>query len=704
MQAETLVTCELVDGIAQVRFANPPVNALGVAVRKALADTLARIADDDDAKAVLISTAGRVFSAGADIGEFEGAMAEPILQEVQATIEHFAKPIVFAIQGLAFGAGLELAIAGHYRVASSAATFGFPEITLGIIPGAGGTQRASRLAGLRKTLEMMLTGKPIGAAEALSAGLIDEVAPGDVHEAALAFTRRLVQAGAPVRRTRDRPVEGGETFAADAAELLKANARALKGRGTQAFLLEALQAAAEKPFAEGLATEMRLGEQAIASRESQALRHMFFAERKAAKVPQLAGVKAAPLASVAVVGAGTMGSGIAAACADGGLQVTLIDSSSEGLARGEALIADTYRGSVKRGRLTEAAAAERRARIRSALDLEAAAGADLVIEAVFEDLELKRQVIQRLDEITRSTATLATNTSSLSVADIARDARHPDRVIGLHFFSPANVMKLVEVVHTRQTSAAAQAQGMNVARALGKIGVASDDTPGFIGNRMMQDGYWREAELLLLEGASPTQVDRAIEQFGLAMGPFRVSDLGGTDIGTKSRVELYKRETRADPYFAIADALTAMGRLGQKTHAGFYRYAPEDSRTAIPDPEVDVLIERLASERNIARRAIDDAEIVERCLLALINVGAQVLEEGIALRASDVDVVWVNGYGFPRYLGGPLFYADTLGIAHVVERVEFYRKGLGDAYWTPSPLLLRLAEARLSFKEWDETR
>jgi 3-hydroxyacyl-CoA dehydrogenase len=395
-----------------------------------------------------------------------------------------------------------------------------------------------------------------------------------------------------------------------------------------------------------------------------------------------------------------MGSGIATACADAGVTVTLIDSTAAGLERGLSLIASNYDSSVARGRLTAEAAAERKARITDSLDLSSAANADVVIEAVFEDLSLKQHILGQVAAMTPASTLLASNTSSLSIADLARPCRDPQRVVGLHFFSPAHVMRLLEIVRTSSTDPAALGKALAVAKLLRKIGVVAGDAFGFIGNKMMLDGYWREAELLMLEGASPEQVDSAMESFGFAMGPARVNDLGGTDVGTKTRIELFKRESRADPYFVIADALTAMNRLGQKTGAGFYRYEPGD-RKALADEAVSHLIEELAAERGIARRRIEAAEITERCILQLINVGAQVLESGIAVRAADIDVVWVHGYGFPRHLGGPMFYADTLGLKHVFERIEHHRDRVKSDYWQPTVLIERLASQGKSFSQWD---
>ncbi len=613
-------------------------------------------------------------------------------------------PVVAAINGLALGGGLELAMACHYRIAHKSAKLGLPEITLGIIPGAGATQRLPRLIGARAALEMILSGTPISADEARSKGLVDEVAEGDLRVAALNLCERLVQNGLGPRPTRDLSVAAGLSES-DIAEALRTHARTLKGRTTQTFVIDAIKASA-LPFAEGIAVEAELARKSLASRESHALLHIFFAERESGKVAGLPARGEEPeIKRVAIIGAGTMGSAIAIAFADAGRKVTLIDNTEAALERSRGIIASTYASNVKRGRIVQEIAGERIARITAGTELAAAADADIVIEAVFEDMDLKKEVLSTLDSILPSALPsarlIASNTSTLSVTELGRATAHPSRVVGLHFFAPANVTRLLEIVRGNDTAGATLATALHVAKLLKKVPVVSGDAFGFIGNRMMLDGYFREAEQLLLEGASPMQVDTALEQFGFAMGPQRVSDLGGNDVGTKARIQLYKRESRPDPYFVIADRLTELGRLGQKTGRGFYRYE-SGSRDAMPDPEVTALIETLASQRGrgIVRRQIGDDEIVERCLLALINVGAMVLEAGIASRASDIDVVWTSGYGFPRHLGGPMFYADTLGLSQVVKRIRYYHESLGH-YWRPAGLLERLAASNSTFKQWD---
>ncbi|MGA8539945.1 MAG: 3-hydroxyacyl-CoA dehydrogenase NAD-binding domain-containing protein [Terriglobales bacterium] len=686
--------------VGLIRLDNPPVNALNQGVRAGLIDAIAEASNRSQIKALLILSAGNLFSAGADLKEFETGLGEPSLQKVQAAIEDAPVPVVAAINGLALGGGLELAMACHYRIAHKSAKLGLPEITLGIIPGAGATQRLPRLIGARAALEMILSGVPISTDEAKSKGLVDEVVEGDLREAALTFCERLVQNRLGPRPTRNRSVDAGLSES-DIAEVLRTHARTLKGRSTQTFVVDAIKAAA-LPFAEGIAVEAELAQKSLASRESHALFHIFFAERESGKVEGLPTRREeSEIKRVAIIGAGTMGSAIAIAFADAGRKVTLIDNTEAALARSREIIASTYASSVKRGRIVQQIADERTARITAEMELAAAADADIVIEAVFEDLDLKKEVLSKVDSILPAARLIASNTSTLSVTELGQATRHPSRVLGLHFFAPANVTKLLEIVRGNDTAAETLATALQVAKLLKKVPVVSKDAFGFIGNRMMLDGYFREAEQLLLEGASPMQVDAALEQFGFAMGPQRVSDLGGNDVGTKARLQLYKRESRPDPYFVIADRLTELGRLGQKTGRGFYRYE-SGSRDATPDPEVTALIETLASQRgrDIVRRKIEDDEIVERCILALINVGAMVLQEGTASRAADIDVVWTSGYGFPRHLGGPMFYADTLGLGHVAERIRYYHEKLGH-YWRPAGLIERLAAANSSFDQWD---
>lgn len=688
-----------VGNVGVITIENPPVNALNRGVNAGLLELLCQSGKNANIHVLLVRAGGNLFSAGADLREFDSLSKEPTLQQVQAALEAAPLPVVAAIQGLALGGGLELAMACHYRVAHRDARLGLPEITLGIVPGAGGTQRLPRLIGARLALDMILSGAPITARDAKAKGLVDEIATGDLRASALAFCNHLVQEGVGPRPTCNRTVLGGGLGESDIAEALRAHARTLKGRTTHSMVVEAIQASI-LPFTKGAAVEAALSKKSLASRESQALRHVFLAERASGKLEGIPKHPAkAEINRVAVVGAGTMGTGIAIAFADAGRKVILIDNADHAIVRSREAIRAAYDSSVTRGRITREIADARAAAITGSTTLAEAAEADLVIEAVFEDMDLKKQVLSSLDSVVPAGHLIASNTSTLSVTELGRVTKQPARVLGMHFFVPAHASKLLEIVRGSDTALEALATALAVAKLLRKVPVVTGDRFGFIGNRMMLDGYFREAEQLLLEGASPLQVDTALEQFGFAMGPQRVSDLGGNDVGTKVRHQLYKRESRPDPYFVIADRLTQLGRLGQKTGRGFYRYE-NGGREALPDPAVVELIEALSAERGMARRQIEDEEIVERCLLALINVGTMVLEEGIAARAADIDVVWTNGYGFPRHLGGPMFYADTLGLQHVADRIRYYHQRLGH-YWRPTELILRLGAGKSSFEEWD---
>ena len=697
-----VVSFDEAGSVGLIHIDNPPVNALNHEVRAGLVELLSQAGKNPRIKVLLVMAAGNMFSAGADLKEFDGLFKVPTLQQVQAAVETAPIPVVAAIQGLALGGGLELAMACHYRVAHMGAKLGLPEITLGIIPGAGGTQRLPRLIGALRALEMILSGSPIGELEAKTKGLVDEVVDGNLREQALAFCERLVRDGAGPRPTCKRATAADGLDESSIAQVLRAHARTLKGRTTPALVIEAIKAST-LPFSEGIAIETALAQKSLASRESQALRHIFFAERDSSKLDGISKRAGQPeIKRVAVVGAGTMGSGIAIAFADAGRKVILVDNADAALARSREIIRASYDSSVKRGRIAQEIADERMAGISASITLADVAESDLVIEAVFEDMDLKKEVLSSLDRLVPAERVIATNTSTLSVTELGRATAHPSRVLGMHFFVPAHASKLLEIVRGQDTALEAVATALHVAKLLRKVPVVSGDAFGFIGNRMMLDGYFREADQLLLEGASPLQVDTALEQFGFAMGPQRVSDLGGNDVGTKARLQLYKRESRPDPYFVIADRLTELGRLGQKTGRGFYRYEG-GGREALPDSEVITLIERLAAERGIARHQISDDEVVERCVLALINVGAMVLDEGIATRAADIDVVWTSGYGFPRHLGGPMFYADTLGLPHVADRIRYYHERLGH-YWRPAELILWLAAENSSFEQRDRQR
>jgi 3-hydroxyacyl-CoA dehydrogenase len=695
------VSLEARDGIGLVVIDRPPVNAIDAAVRAGVLDAIGACSDDENVKIILIACRGRTFLSGADLAELGSEIGPPSYRETFAAIEESTKPVIASLHGTALGGGLELAMACDYRCAVKSARMGMPEITLGILPGAGGTQRLPRLIGAAPALELLINGAPIAASRAKELGLIDEIIGEDPIADGLAYARRLMAERAGKRLTKARPA--GPLGESDIAAILDNAARALKGRTTQHDLVRLVKAAVETPFDAGLDLEASLSAASLESIESRALRHVFFAERECARIPDSGQARALPIARAAVIGAGTMGTGIAMALADAAIPSVLIERDAAALENGFKRIRDNYAVSLKRGRLTEADLEARMARISGAVDMSAAAEADVIIEAVFEDMDLKRKILGDLDRVARPGAILASNTSSLSITELAASTKRPEHVIGLHFFSPANVMRLLEIVRGRQTSLETIATGLALAKALKKVGVVAGDGFGFIGNRMMLDGYFREAELMLLEGVAPERIDEAMENFGFAMGPNRVNDMAGVDVGTKVRIELAKREPRTAPYHAVSDALTPLGRLGQKTGKGVYRY-DAGGRAPQHDPEVDALLRRLALEHGISPRSVSDDEIVDRCVLSLVNIGAQILAERLAYRASDIDVVWTSGYGFPRWRGGPMFYADTLGLKQVLARIEAIRAVYGDAYWRPSPLLVELAMQGGTFADFDRTR
>jgi len=694
------VSYELVDDIGVITVDNPPVNALSHAVRQGLHDAI-QAAQQDASRAVLIVCAGRTFIAGADITEFGKPPREPQLPDLCNAIETSSKIVVAALHGTALGGGLEVALSCHYRCAAPGAKVGLPEVKLGLLPGAGGTQRLPRLVGAQAALDIMISGNPIGADQAEGLGLVDRIVDGELADAALAWCRELVENGAARRVSSELPVEslsGGAL--ADYRSTLDRRAR---GQVAPQKIVDCVEAALTRPFAEGLKIERAAFMDCMQSPQSAALRHMFFAEREAAKVRGLS--KDTPLRDVnrvGVIGAGTMGSGIAMNFANAGMQVVLLEVDDEALARGLAIIDRNYQGGVKRGKLTEEKALECRGRITGTTDYESLSDADLVIEAVFESLDLKREIFAKLDSVCRQGAILATNTSYQDVDRIAAATRRPQDVIGLHFFSPAHIMKLLEVVRASMTADDVLATCLALAKKIRKTPVVSGVCYGFIGNRMLGH-YAREAQLCVIEGATPEQVDTAMEEWGMAMGPLAVFDLAGLDVGYKARQGLPESE-RGDPRaFRVADALVEMNRLGQKTGAGFYRYDPE-TRQRSSDPEVQALIEREAAELGVEQRAIDSQEIVDRLIFALVNEGMNILDEGIAQRPGDVDVVYVYGYGFPAWRGGPMHYADAVGLAHVVERIREFEQRFGSENWTPAPLLETLAGEGRTLADWAKSQ
>jgi 3-hydroxyacyl-CoA dehydrogenase len=639
--------------IALIEIDNPPVNAASLAVRKALIDAVARAASSEGIAALVIASAGRTFCAGADIREFGLPVARPFLSDVIHAIENSPKPVVAAIHGAALGGGLEIAMACHYRVADPSAQLGLPEVKLGLMPGACGTQNLPRLVGIERALDMAALGEPVDAATALAIGLVDELAPDGLRDAAFALARRI--ADQPVRRTRDRIVEPVADAVIDS--FLAQHARKFRGLDAPRLIVDSVRASACEPFDLAAGRER---ERFLALRDgpqAQAMRHAFHAEREAAKVPGLDGAEPRTISQCGVIGAGTMGTGIAIALLSAGLPVTICEQNPEALQRGMERIEQTIRGNVRAGRSTEAQAQAALASLRPVLDIAELAGADLIIEAAFETMDVKQAIFSRLDQVAKPGAILASNTSYLDIDAIAAHTGRPGDVVGLHFFSPANVMKLLEIVRGRDTAPDVIATALAFARRIGKIAVVAGNCHGFIGNRMLAVRR-REAEAMIMGGASPAQVDRVLEAFGFPMGPFRMADLAGLDLG-------WSRETSTGA--TIRERLCEAGRLGQKSGAGFYDY--DRDRKAVPSPQAEAIIAGFSRDHGIVRRDYDDAEILDRLLWPMIDEGARLLGEGIAQRASDIDVVWLNGYGWPRWTGGPMHHASQTGIAEVCQRL-----------------------------------
>jgi 3-hydroxyacyl-CoA dehydrogenase len=672
-----------IDGeVALVTINSPPVNALSQAVRDGLRQGVGAAEANEAVKAIVIICGGRTFIAGADISEFGKPPAPPYLPDVLDRIENASKPVVAALHGTALGGGFEVALTAHYRIAVPSAKCGLPEIKLGLIPGAGGTQRLPRLIGVEKALDVILSGSPFGAREAKEWGVVDELAEeARLRESALAYARRLIADKAPLRKVRDRsdklePARGHpEIFEA----IRKANARKFRGFEAWERAIQSVKNAVELPFDEGIVKEREMFMALLQTTQSKAQRHVFFAERQAAKVADIpADEPTRRIARVGVIGAGTMGGGIAMNFLNAGIPVTIVETSKEALDRGVSIMRRNYEATAKKGRLTMSEVEERMGRLTPSLDLGALAQADLVIEAVFEDMELKKSVFKRLDSIAKSGAILASNTSYLDIDQIAAETSRPADVLGTHFFSPANVMRELEIVRGAKTSKSVLATVVQLAPKIGKVGVVVGVCHGFVGNRMLNQRQ-REAMKLIFEGATPWGVDRVLTDFGMPMGPFAMSDLAGLDIGWSAQTS--KRST-------IREILCEEGRRGQKTGAGFYDY--DEQRNAKPSSHVETIIRDFAKSKGVEQRAIGDAEILERCVYPMINEGAKILEEGKAQRASDIDIVWIYGYGWPVYRGGPMFYADTVGLKTVLAKLKEYQAKLGDDF-KPAALLEKLA-------------
>jgi len=702
-----LVTYRAADGVAVITLNNPPVNAFSPGVPEGLLARLDEALADAKVKAIVLIGGGRTFTAGADIKEFGKVTSgekQPtdILHRVIFRLEDSTKPIVAAIHGTALGGGLEVAMGCHYRIAVESAQLGLPEVKLGLIPGAMGTQRLPRLCGIATAAEMCATGEVVGARVALERGIIDQIAEGELLDGAIGFARNVATSGKPPRKTRDIADRLGDAHDTQAAiaQLVQRIARRTRGQIAPQKAIQAVEMAATTPFMEAVKREAELFQECLHSDQSKGMIHVFFGERAVGKIPGIdKNTSRRKIERAAVIGAGTMGGGITMTYANAGIPVALKEVNQEQLDKGLDRIRKNYAMSVQRGRLSEQEVERRMALIAPTVDYGPLAEADIIVEAVFEGMDLKKKVFAKIDGVAKPDAILASNTSTLDIDEIASATNRPASVIGHHFFSPANVMRLLEIVRGKATGDDVIATSMDLAKRLGKVGVLVGNCFGFVGNRMFGP-YMREAQFVLEEGARVEQVDKALYDFGMAMGPLAVIDLAGIDVGWRIHQEIKDSIPAGMRLPLVADKLYEMNRYGQKTGAGWYRY---EGREAIPDPTVQDLIETTANEAGIARRAISDAEIIERTMYALANEGARILEEGIALRSVDLDIVYVDGYGFPAWRGGPMKYADTIGLKQVYDRVSHLRETQG-FWWEPAPLLKELAEGGRRFGEFDRDR
>ena len=687
--------------VAVITIDNPPVNAIGAGVPEGIAAAIDAVEKDPTVKSAILIGAGKTFIAGADINMFvqmtSGKGGRINLLPLLLQIENCSKPVVVALHGNALGGGLEVAQACHYRVAAPDTRVGQPEVNLGIIPGAGGTQRLPRLAGVAKAIEMCTAGKPIKASEARELGILDELIGGDLLAGAKSFARSVVGKPSPKTRERDEklgtPDENAPIFAA-AREVVR---RKQRGLPAPLAAIDAIEAATTMPFEKGCEEEARLFDKCLFSDESKALIHVFFAEREVSKIPDVPkDTPVIPVNSVAIVGAGTMGGGIAMVCANAGIPVIVKDTDQSALDRALATIQKNYATSVKRGRFTQDYVDERMKLIKTTLNYDDFATADMVIEAVFESIALKKEVFAELDRVCKPGAILSSNTSTLNIDEIASTTSRPESVLGMHFFSPANVMRLLEIVRGKKSAKGVIATSLQLSKKFGKVGVLVGNCRGFVGNRMFLP-YIREAQFLVEEGAAPEAVDKALVDWGMAMGPLAVGDLGGLDVAYRIRKEFRHLEKPGARQPLLEDRLVEMGRLGQKSGSGWYKYDAE--RRATSDPEIAALVEKWTAEANIPQRKIPAEEIIEREIYSLVNEGARILEEGYALRSGDIDTIYVNGYGFPAFRGGPMWYADTVGLKKVYERVRDFHRQHG-MLWEPAPLLKELAESGKKFAEF----
>ncbi|HEX3653611.1 MAG TPA: 3-hydroxyacyl-CoA dehydrogenase NAD-binding domain-containing protein [Rhizomicrobium sp.] len=676
--------------IAVITLNSPPVNALSAKVRDGLAEAFRQAAAAGDTKAIVLICEGKTFIAGADIGEFGKPPMGIGLRDLEDVIESTPKPVIAALHGTALGGGLEVALCAHYRVAVPSAKCGLPEVNIGLVPGAGGTQRLPRIMGVETALDMITSGRHVGAKQCLEMGLIDELAPeGELRDAAIAFARKVLAENRLLRKVRDSntKVEAARGHPEIFEKFRKENARRFRGFKAPEACIQCIEAAVNLPFDEGMMRERALFMELYSDSQSKAQQYVFFAEREVWKIPDVpADTPTIPVNKVGIVGAGTMGGGIAMNFANAGIPVTLVEAKQEALERGLSVIRRNYENTAKKGRMTAADVEKRMGLLNGGMALEDLADCDLVIEAVFENMDIKKDVFRKLDATVKQSAILATNTSYLDTNEIASATKRPEFVIGLHFFSPANVMKLLEVVRADKTSKPVIATAMQMAKRIGKIAALVGVSPGFVGNRMLAQRQ-REANKLVLEGAMPWDVDRVLYDFGFPMGPFQMSDLAGLDIG-------WSKETSKSA--TIREVLCEMDRRGQKTGAGFYDY--DENRSPKPSPVTTKIIEDFRAKSGTAVRQISDEEILERCIYPMINEGAKILEEGKAIRASDIDVVWLNGYGWPRYRGGPIWYGDLIGLDKVLSRMREWRDSMGDEF-KPSALLEKLVSEGKSFRD-----
>jgi len=670
-------------------FDHPPVNAISQDVRVGLISAIEAAAADDEIEALVIACRGRTFMAGADITEFGGPPKPPGLPEVVTAISKSPKLLVAALFGTTLGGGFEVALACNYRISSPTGKFGLPEVMLGILAGANGTQRLPRLAGVDFALQMMISGKPVSAAEALEAGAIDRIADGDIVDAAVKYAEELVANNAPVRRTQDMTIDA-EKYGDDYfANFRKSIARKTRGMHAPERIVRCVEAAVSMPFDEGVKFEREMSLACHKDPQSKALQHVFFAERQATKIPGLAkDIELRSIESVGMIGAGTMGGGIAMNFANVGIPVTLLETSEEALEKGFGIVRKNYEASAKKGRITDAQVEERMALLTGTTTYSDLADADLVIEAVFENMDVKKEVFKTLSDTVRPDAIFASNTSYLNIDEIATVVENPDRMLGMHFFSPANVMRLLEIVRAEKTAPEVLATILKLAKTINKVGAVAGVCHGFIGNRMLS-GYAHSANRLLLEGATPEQIDRVLYDFGMPMGVIAMADMAGLDIGYRLREAMDESEYDVEAAF-LYDQLVEMDRLGQKTGAGVYDYEP-GNRTPIPSPVTTRILEEARDKFSIEPREIADEEIIERCFYAMFNIGCDILEEGMAFRASDVDVVYINGYGFPAWRGGPMYWGENaVGLEKILERIRMLAEIHGADQWTASPLLERL--------------